>query len=247
MDGPIKPLERGLEGKLVVVAGATGNVGEGVTRAFLRSGARVIAPSRGRVRLDSLRGLLGGEATENLVGVVGDTGSFDGFRAVAERIEGEHGPVDHVVAALGTWWQGKPVWDVTEEEFDLAFAQNVRPHFAAARALVPVMREGGSYTFVAGLSALVPIPGASLTGMQGGTQLMLGSELQADVGERLRVNSVVLGYVISRARPRGRPDWLSADDVGDLVVRVAASDVRGQTIRADDKPAVQRSLEPLGL
>lgn len=142
-----------LKQKLVAVAGGTGNVGEGVVRAFLGEGARVIVPSRSEERLDLLRRQLGDRAGEQLIGIVGDTSTFAGMRQVADGIASEHGPIHHVVTSLGEWWQGKPVWEVSEEEFQRYFVHPSALHFGAARAFMPNIADGGSYTFLAGLSA----------------------------------------------------------------------------------------------
>src|SRR5690606_6400555 len=158
-----------------------------------------------------------------VVGAPGDTSSFAGMRALAEEIVRDVGPVDHVVSSMGGWWQGGRIWELTEAEFQRHFVTLSALQFSAARAFVPLMRDGGSFAFVVGLSAIIPIPGASPMGMFGGAQLMLARVLQAEVAERLRVNSLMLGPVISRSRPTGRAEWLSADEVGDGAVRLSRS------------------------
>lgn len=93
----------------------------------------------------------------------------------------------------------------------------------------------------------MPLADVSLVGMQGGAQLMLSRELQADVGERVRVNTLILGFIVSRSRPTGRPEWLTADEVGVFAARLARSQVRGQLIRLDDKATTERWVDELGL
>lgn len=179
--------------------------------------------------------------------MTGDTSSLEGMRGLAARIEAEHGPIDHAVVSLGQWWQGRPLWDVTEEEFQHYFVGTATLHFAAACALIPLIKDGGSYTILAGLSAIKPIEGASLIGMAGAAHLMLARELQADLGDRLRVNSLVLGFIRSRGRVPGKPSWLTAEEVGDLTIRIAGSQLGGTQIRADDRTVTQQSLMEFGL
>ena len=231
----------------IVVIGGTGNVGEGVVRSFLKAGANVIVPSRTENRLSQLKGQIEDALRPKLFGVTDDTSSFEGMRAVAQQIARSNGSVDHVVASLGGWWQGKPVWDVSESEFQQDFAQNIGLHFGAARAFAPVMSQGGSYTFIAGLSAIMPMPGVSLVGMYGGAQLMLARSLQADLDDAARVNTLVLGVVMSRNRRAGRPEWISADDAGDAAVRLALSNVRDSIVRLDDKQTAERTYKELAL
>lgn len=233
-----------LEDALVVVAGGTGNVGEGVVAAFLAAGARVVVPSRSASKLDALHQRLG-DGAGRLIGITGDTSTFPGMEELTAALVRDHGTIHHVVAGLGEWWSGKPVWQVEEAEFDRYFAGVSRLHFAAARALVPHIRNGGTYSFLAGLSAVLPLPGVSLVGMQGGAQLMFARALQSDLGERLRVNSLMLGFVTSRARPKGRPEWLSARDVGEVAVKVAEGRVRDAVLRLDDRNTMAATLGAL--
>jgi uncharacterized protein YbjT (DUF2867 family) len=48
-----------LDGTTALVAGGAGEVGEGIVRAFLAGGARVVVPSRSAAKLDALRDRLG--------------------------------------------------------------------------------------------------------------------------------------------------------------------------------------------
>lgn len=48
-----------LSGKIALIAGGTGGVGEGIVRAFLKEGATVVVPSRSSENLEQLRGYLG--------------------------------------------------------------------------------------------------------------------------------------------------------------------------------------------
>ncbi|CDI12153.1 SDR family NAD(P)-dependent oxidoreductase [Agrobacterium pusense] len=235
-----------LAGQLVVVNGATGNVGEGIVRSFLRAGARVIALSRNSEKLDVLRSYLKDENLEQLVAVAGDTTTFDGYRALANELAETHGAIDHVVSSVNTGWsQSKAVWDVNEAEFDKYVLPNIKAHYAASRALGPHLRRGGSFSFIAGMSAILPLPGMSLMGILGGGQLMLATDLQADADDRFRVNTLVLGIVVSRSRPQGKPDWITADDVGRVAAHVAASSVKGQQLRLDDKSVAARTVAGL--
>ena len=67
-----------LDGKIILIAGGAGNVGEGVVATFLREGATVIVPSRRQESLDKLLSFLGSLASERLVGLVGNIGQLEG-------------------------------------------------------------------------------------------------------------------------------------------------------------------------
>lgn len=53
--------EKTIAGKLVAIAGATGDVGEGLARAFLRAGATVLVLTRSEEKFRVLRQQLDGK------------------------------------------------------------------------------------------------------------------------------------------------------------------------------------------
>ena len=98
--------------KTVLVAGGAGEVGEGITRQLLRAGAKVIVPSRGEDKLNTLHDFLKDEDTFRLVTMVGSIGDPEGALVLRGHIQQEVGEVDHIVVSLGGWWQGKRLVDI---------------------------------------------------------------------------------------------------------------------------------------
>src|SRR5205085_4292843 len=81
-----------LDGKISLVLGGAGYVGEGIVRSFLEEGAFVIVPSRSQDRLNGLRKLVGGD--ERLVTVPANVGSPQGAEAVKTQILSKMGRLD---------------------------------------------------------------------------------------------------------------------------------------------------------
>lgn len=55
-----------------------------------------------------------------------------------------------------------------------------------------------------------------------------------ELAPTVRVNSLILGPVISRTRPTGDSSWITADDVGRVCVTLATdSQTTGHVIRLD--------------
>jgi 3-oxoacyl-[acyl-carrier protein] reductase len=210
-----------LDGKVVVAPGGTGNVGEGIVRAFLRAGATVVVPSRSQSRLDELNKLIGPEPGGNLQTVAAGYSTFAEADHLAEKIVTDHGRVDHVVASVGGWWMGKALWQIGQDDWQKVFVDVATSHMALARSFVPRLAEGGSYTTVAGFSGRKPYPAAGIVSMQGAAQLMMREALSAELRGQRRVNDLILGPVINRSRPGGDANWLTSDQVGQAAVGVA--------------------------
>lgn len=211
-----------LTGQRTVALGGTGGVGEHLVRAHLGAGAEVVVASRTAERAASL---LGDPAIAALPrpprAAVGDYVSFEGARETAERILAEHGPVDHVVATLGSWWSGAPLWDIDEAVWQRFFVEVTAAYAASARAWLPLLPAGGSLQLVLGASGVVPVPGASVISMAQAALVMMRRVLAEEAGGQRRVFSIVLGNLNLRRRGHPRAGFVSADDAAALSVGLA--------------------------
>ncbi len=202
----------------VLVAGASGGIGEGVTREFLRAGRTVVAVGRGARRLAELRGQLADAPAGQLVTLAGTLG---GRRRDAEGLAGSiaaHGPLAGAVVSIGTWAGGGPLVDLDDDEWERGIEDNLTGHFRALRALVPLVARGGALVHLSGLSADFPFPGAALIGATNAAKkslvLSLAEERRA-AGPR--VYELILGQIRTRPRKaagRDDPGWFAAEDVG---------------------------------
>ena len=217
-----EPITADLSGQTTVILGGTGNIGEGIVRAHIAAGATVVVPSRDADRIEVVRQALDGGA-DRLVGIEGDTQTFDGMSGIAEETVDRAGLPTHVVASIGGWYGGQPVWQTDEHAWNTYFVDPSRAHFAAARAFIPRMADGGSYTMILGLSAYLGMPATSPRAMHGGALRMLRQTLSTEVGPQRRVNSLAFAPLLSRARPHGDPTWLHSDHVGRLTLGLATT------------------------
>ncbi|GAB7032487.1 SDR family oxidoreductase [Streptomyces sp. NPDC021749] len=246
-NSPGTPTTLPLEGQVALVPGGTGNVGEGIVRAFLTAGATVVVPSRSQERLEALAELVGSDLAKRLRGTTAGYGTFSEATELAESVIAEHGRVDHVLPAIGGWWMGKALWQTGEDEWEKYFVETTTSHMAVARAFVPRLHEAGSFTLITGISAREPYPRAGIVSMHGAALLMMRQALSAELGGQRRVNDLVLGPVINRSRPAGPPSWLTADQVGEAAVAVALNpSVRDESISLDTVDDLDRELNRIG-
>lgn len=203
-----------LHSRRVVIIGGTGGVGEGIVRAWLADGAEVIVPSRTEERATQLQQLLADIPTQNLHLIVGDYTTFEGAEETATEIERKHGAVTDVVASIGGWWQGKPLWEVTAADWQRFYVDLSTAHVANIRTWIPRLTAEGSYHLILGGSASQPVPGASIINMEQAGLLMMHQVLSAEVADQRRVFAHELGPVATRQRQRVLPDWVSNSELG---------------------------------
>lgn len=233
-----------LTGKISLIAGGAGTVGEGVVRAFLRAGATVVVPSRSEDRLAALAARMEPDLLGRLVPLVGDIGDPDDAVRLRDAAVARLGPIDAVVASLGGSYEARqPLTALSLDTWDAFHRDNLRAHFVAARTLLPALAErpGTTYTLLGGLSALLPIPLYSPVAINSAAQLMMAEILMLEMKKsRVRINQVVCGYVHTRARAaHARPEWITADEVGAFCAYIASgagSMVSGAVLRLGDRP-----------
>ncbi|NBH06532.1 SDR family NAD(P)-dependent oxidoreductase [Amycolatopsis sp. SID8362] len=234
-----------LSGRRVVVPGGTGAVGEGVVRAYLAAGADVVVPTRSQERADEFRHVLGDAAGDRLHLVAHDYTTFPGAAQLADEMERRLGGVDDVVAPIGGWWAGKPLWEIDENDWQSAFVGLASTHMAVLRAFLPKLSTHGTYTLIVGASALTPVPGSGLVSMEQAALLMMRRVAEAELTGPRRVHALILGPVSTRVTGTEAPDWVSADQVGAIAVAAAASEARSQEFRLGNRAEADQALAHL--
>ncbi|MFE9445425.1 SDR family NAD(P)-dependent oxidoreductase [Streptomyces sp. NPDC006602] len=210
--------EHSLSGRTVLVAGATGGIGEGMTRDLLLQGARVVATGRDEERLARLAAYVEGSGPGTLDTQVVDVGAAD-TASVRERLSA-FGEFDGVVITIGDWGSPKrtAILDTTTEEWQRMIAANLTSHFHALRTLTPLLSRSGALVHLSGFSAEIPYPFAALVGATNAAKKSLVRSLTAELGGGgPRVYELVIGAI--RTRPRAAigadsPHWFSAEELG---------------------------------
>jgi short-subunit dehydrogenase len=144
-----------LSGKTALVTGATGGIGNAITRALHRQGAHVKLSGRRAEVLESLAAELGDRADV----VPADLSTAEGVSGLAERAAG----VDVLVNNAALPGSGL-LTDYSPEERDRALFVNLNAPVQLTHALVPGMLERGSghLVYISSISGKVPAGGASL-------------------------------------------------------------------------------------
>lgn len=177
-------------GKVVLVAGGTGGLGNAVSLAFLEEDAKVVVTYRKEEEYAALKKAAGAKAAA-LEGAVVDVTDE---RATSEFVGGvlsQHGRVDVLVNTVGGYAGGVELWALETKVFDAMLSLNLRSGYALTRAVLPAMlkQRHGSVVNVASKAAVDHGAGAAAYAASKAAAVAMMDSLAADVkGTGIRVN-----------------------------------------------------------
>ncbi|AMY12538.1 General stress protein 39 [Luteitalea pratensis] len=123
--------------RVVVVTGGSRGIGEGIVRAFVAEGARVIAVSNDREGGAALAAALGPTCAH----ACADVRSEDALAATLADVLDAHGRLDCLVNNAGTHLAHRPIDAITPEQLRGLLELNFVSQFVACRLALPALRR----------------------------------------------------------------------------------------------------------
>lgn len=240
------------KGKVVVVAGGTGGVGEGIAKWFADHEATVIIPTRNIQKVSHAKEYIAPNS-DNLIFIEGNlSDEMDAIRIRNEIID-TYGKIDAMVSSLFGWWQGEALVDVSLDRWKYLIDSTLTSHFIVAKTFVPFIQSGGSYNMIIGLSSMTPVPHSGPISVGNAAEVMLRRVLSAENNQQeIRINDINLGPINTRTRHPlyQSPEYIDATEVGRIAGIIAfgeGKDITDETIALRLKPDYQKWLNDLGV
>ena len=200
-----------LEGRVVLVNGATQGLGAGIARAAVREGATVAITGRRRELGEALAAELGG------MYVQADMADVAAVRAAVAAVIDVHGRVDCLVNSAGLTSRGT-LLDTTPELFDAHIAVNLRAPFFAMQAVVADMLRRGAPGTIVNIISTSELGGqpylAPYVAAKAGLAGLTRNAAHAYRFDRIRINGLDIGWtdtdgedVTQRVFHDARDDW----------------------------------------
>ncbi|MFO1079965.1 MAG: SDR family oxidoreductase [Reyranellaceae bacterium] len=168
-----------VKGKVCIVTGAAGGIGEAIARAYAAEGAKgVIVADRDAERLQQVANDIKGLA------VPCDVAREDQIRHLVAEAERHYGPVDVFFSNAGIGRGGHE--DASDKDWADSWAIHVMAHVYAARALVPGMlaRKSGYLLNTASAAGLLGSMGSAPYGVTKTAAVALAEHLAVQYGDR---------------------------------------------------------------
>jgi NAD(P)-dependent dehydrogenase (short-subunit alcohol dehydrogenase family) len=187
-----RPIPR-LAGKVAVITGATGGIGQAIARRFAAEGASLLLAGRNGEACRQLTEELRAQGTicHSVIGNFGDESYVDELADVARK---DFGRVDVLMLNAGTI-SFAPACEMTTAEFDEMMLVNVKAPWLCVRALHTLLSDGASIVATASVSSHVVFPGEAGYCMSKAAVIQLVRSLAVELAPRVRVNALCPGIV----------------------------------------------------
>lgn len=213
-----------LKGASVLITGGGSGIGAALVEGFALQGAKVAFIDIAEVASEALCEYVQEKAGARPLFLKADLRDIEALRAAVARAAGAHGPVT-VLVNNAARDDRHAVESVTPEFWDNNQSINLRPHFFAAQAVFPGMREAGRGSIInfTSTSFMINHPDMpSYTTAKGGI-VGLTKGLAGEFGPHgIRVNAIAPGWVITE---RQRDLWVTDESLAAHVSRQCIKEV----------------------
>lgn len=184
-----------IEGKVIIVTGATSGIGEGCARYFVERGAKVVLSSN---QLDEGNALEADLKSKGLDALFIETNVCDeaSVKAAVDQTVAAYGRLDAVHSNAGVWRKGK-VTDFTLAEWNAVMGVNVMGNLWLAKYTIPAMEAsgGGVLVITTSVAAFVGFPEHALYCASKGALESLIRAVAMDHAGSVRVVGVCPGTI----------------------------------------------------
>ena len=155
-------MSKKLEGKVVLITGASAGIGRASAFALAEEGANLVLTARRKTRLEEIRAKVektGGK----VICIIGDATKEDTAKKCVSSAVKTFGKLDILINNVGVG-NYKDLVDTSASEYDEMVDTNVRSTFLFTRHTVPVMIKQGSGTIlmISSMAGLYGFPGEAV-------------------------------------------------------------------------------------
>jgi len=225
-----------LKDRVFIVTGATGNLGQAVTRVLFRSGARLALTDRSvEDKLAEVFADLSG--SERVRAYAADLTDPVSVAAMVSAVVEDFGRIDGLVNIAGGFRAGSPVHELDLETWDFMHNLNARSVLLTSQAVIPHMIEAGSGRIVnvgakAALSGGVNMAAYSASKA---AVLRLTESMAAELkGHDITVNAVLPGTIDTPQNRAEMPKadtskWVAPEALADVITFLCSDEARAVT------------------
>lgn len=223
------------EGKTALVTGGTSGIGLATAKRLQDEGAKVIVTGTRDETIERAKKVLGNDA----VAIRNDAGGPNAAEELAREVKKVAAKIDAVFFNAG-FGRFQPLEAVSAEEFDAQYAVNVRGPLLQAKALAPLVKDGGSFLLNTSVAREKGFPNMAVYASTKGAVRTLTRVLARELAPRnIRVNAVSPGPIETNFFER---TGLTEEAISEFGKNIAAAVPLGRFGKPDEVAAVAAFL-----
>jgi NAD(P)-dependent dehydrogenase (short-subunit alcohol dehydrogenase family) len=219
-------------GKVVVVTGAGGNVGQAVARRFKADGATLILVGRTAEELSRIQDEVGGTA------IPCDVTSLESVQALVTQVEAAHGSIAVLAHTVGGYAAGQAVTETNLDVWDKMMMLNARSVYVTAGCIARHMQEQQVQGRIMVIVSRAAYQGAAhngaYTASKAAAQRVIESLAQEVLHDGITVNAIMPSIIDTPPNRSAMPNadfskWVTAEEIADTMAFLALDSSRGIT------------------
>ena len=216
--------------RVIVVAGAAGNVGQAIVQQFAGAGAKLALAEYDVKRLDYLPQSLPLDSS-NSMRVMVDASNIESVQQMVEQVIHHFGKIDVLVHTVGGYAAGQPVHESGIEVWDKMIALNARSTYIVTGQVAKHMVErdaGGKIITILARNALQGMVNAGAYSASKAAAQRIVESMAAELRTRgINVNGIMPGNIDTPQNREAMPDadydtWVTTEDIANLVMFLAS-------------------------
>ncbi|MGQ9852280.1 MAG: SDR family NAD(P)-dependent oxidoreductase [Candidatus Oleimicrobiaceae bacterium] len=220
-------------GKVALVTGGTGGLGQHVTRAFAEQGTTVVVPYREEQSFVALQQTLG-QLKSTVHGMQANLLEETTVAQMVAAVANKFGRIDILVHLVGGFMGGVAVVESTLAQWEEMRRLNLLSTFLCCREVVPIMMRQGAGKIIT-VSAQAGLQGRAKVAAYAAAKAALLNFTQSLAAEvkkyRINVNAVVPSTIDTPANRAAMPEadysqWVSGQSLAQVILFLASEAAR---------------------
>jgi NADP-dependent 3-hydroxy acid dehydrogenase YdfG len=229
---------------MIVIAGASGAVGEAITRSYLDQGKEVIAIVRSEAKKQELQNYLGSKVNGGKIHFI--VNEYETQEQI-EKLQSELAAFKHIdlaIASLGGWHTGTELHNLSIDDWNKIINNSLSSHFRFAKAVIPILEKQhkGIYAMINGGASEFAVPNSGVISVMAAAQKTM-TQVMHNEARHNNVNVFGIGaFSVVKTRFNSHPElWLSAELIGQYILNLSEAKDIGK------KPFWHRIQQPQDL